>query len=295
MLIIPSPAKINLHLRVLRKRPDGYHEIATLMHAIDLCDEMSFRRIGRGVELETSGISVDQGAGNLASRAARLLMDNYRPSKGVRITLKKHIPVAAGLGGGSSNAATTLKALNRLWGLDLKMERLHHFASALGSDVPFFLSGAAAVGRGRGEILSPVAPLENLHLLLVVPPFQVTSTWAYANLNLELTKTDDDISMMQSIINTEKIEDWAPLLRNDLEASVIRRYPEIERIKVELLRNGAEVALMSGSGPVVFGLYIKKGIARQAAEILKGEGRRVILSRTITRMETPESLRGPGE
>ena len=295
MFILPSHAKINLHLRVLRVRGDGYHEIATLLHAIDLSDEMTFSRTDSGVHLQVSGLPVEGGRDNLAHRAATLLMRNHKASGGVRISLIKRIPVAAGLGGGSSNAAVTLTALNRLWDFHLSRERLHELAATLGSDVPFFLSGAAALGRGRGEILSPLPALKGLYLVLVVPPFQVTSARAYGDLNLELTKSNDDISMMQSITSAEKIKDWAPLLRNDLEAPVIGRHPEIEQIKAELMRSGAQAALMSGSGPTVFGLYIQRDVAGRATKALSGKGWEVILSRTITEFESSQNLSAPRE
>lgn len=290
MLHFKSPAKINLHLRVLGKRGDGYHDVATILHTIDLSDDMSFRQAERGIHLHASGYPLPEDENNLAYRAAALLMENYGPAKGVYITLKKRIPVAAGLGGGSSNAATTLLALNRLWNLNLSQDQLHNAAAALGSDVPFFLNGPAAVGRGRGEILSPIPTLGSLPLVLVIPQFKVTTAWAYANLNLGLTKPGDDTNIIQTIISTKKIEHWASLLQNDLEAVVIRRYPIIEQMKAALKARGAEVALMSGSGPAVFGLFKEKEVAGTVADALQGEGKTVILTRTLSRLERVHNL-----
>ncbi len=285
IITLKSPAKINLHLRVLHKRADGYHEIATFFHAIDLSDEMDFRLEERGIHLETSGHPVPSGEDNLAYRAAAILMEEYRPGKGVHITIRKRIPVAAGLGGGSSNAAAALSALNRLWNLKLKREKLFEHAASLGSDVPFFLSGPAALGRGRGEILSEVPPLGGIPLLLVIPRFQVTAAWAYSNLNLRLTKPVDDISMIQSLAGKEKIEHWASLLCNDLEPAVIERHPIIEQIKTELKSEGAQAVLMSGSGPAVFGLFKEESRARRAADALRDIERTIILAQTLSESE----------
>lgn len=289
MLLLKSPAKINLHLRVLGKRPDGYHEIVTFFHAIDLWDDMVFSPVERGIHVETRGYPVPGGEDNLAYRAAALLLKYYGLEKGVHISINKRIPVAAGLGGGSSNAATTLLALNRLWQLDLSIEQLHEHAATIGSDVPFFLTGAAAVGRGRGEILSPAAPLDGIPVVLVIPPFQVTAAWAYSSLNLGLTKPVDDISMFQSFIRTNEIEQWAPLMRNDLEPGVIQRYPVIDQIKGELRERGAQGALMSGSGPAVFGLFKEEEAAKGAAEAVKDVGRTVILTRTLSKQALVDS------
>lgn len=289
MLHLKSPAKVNLHLRVLGKRPDGYHQIATFFHAIDLSDDLVFSVVERGIRLDVQGFPVPGGEDNLAYRAATLLLKYYGVGKGVHISINKRIPVAAGLGGGSSNAATALVALNRLWQLNLSGEELHRHAAELGSDVPFFLTGPAAVGRGRGEILSPAAPVGGIHVVLAVPPIQVTAAWAYSNLNLELTKHVDDISMFQSFIRTNEIEQWAPLMRNDLEPAVIQRYPVIEQIKGELRERGAQGALMSGSGPAVFGLFKEEKAAKGAAEAVKDAGRTVILTRTLSKQAPVDS------
>ncbi len=293
MLFLKSPAKINLHLRVLSKRPDGYHEIATIFQAIDLCDEMTLDVAKDGIRMQSHGFPIPEGETNLAYRAAALMMEHYNPGIGVRITIDKRIPVAAGLGGGSSDAATTLFALNKLWGLNLGLEKLREHAAALGSDVPFFLSGPAAAGRGRGEILSSLPPVKGVCLVLVVPNFEITAAFAYSVLNLGLTKKADDISIIQSSIRKGKINHWGPLLSNDLELAIFERYPIIEQIKTELLEKGkARAALMSGSGPAVYGLFDEESSAREAVEAVKGSDRTVIFTKTLDKVKICNNFHG---
>lgn len=258
MLTLAAPAKVNWFLRVSGIRADGYHDILSLMQCLTLEDFLSFELSDR---LEViSGLQIPL-TENLVYKAALLLKDISGTALGAKIFLKKDIPLAAGLGGGSSDAAATLAGLNRLWGLNLKTQELAGLGETLGSDIPFFFNQPAAVIKGRGELVSPVRLSKPHIILLVKPRVAVSSAWAYAEFDRlsvsrsELTKEADNIKL---IIQAFEQGDYAYLsseLKNDLEPYVISRYPEIGDIKTKLLQRGAVMALMSGSGSAVFGVF----------------------------------------
>jgi 4-diphosphocytidyl-2-C-methyl-D-erythritol kinase len=256
-----APAKINWSLYVLNKRDDGYHNILSLMHCIGLYDRLVFE-CSDAVEL-ISDMQIPQEQ-NLAFKAASLLKAYAGVEKGARIVLCKEIPSGAGLGGGSSDAAYTLIGLNRLWDLKLGSDELTALGSRLGSDVPFFfgrLSGCAmAVAEGRGEILKPLKAETSHALLIVKPSISVATSWAYANIKPEndLTKIEDKINNIQLIFRAVNSGDnilLKALAHNDFEGIVIEKHPVIGDIKNKLLDAGAALALMSGSGSAVFGLF----------------------------------------
>ncbi len=261
-----SPAKINLHLEVLERRGDGYHEIQSLMTRIDLFDQMEIHPGGRGVRLTTEGEAIPGGSENLASRAAQLFCLEAGVPADLEVRIKKKIPVAAGLGGGSGNAAAVLLALNDLYPHRLDQASLLGLASRLGADVPFFLFQKPALARGRGDRLTAVKIPEGLGFLLLVPPFRVSTPWAYETFD-QITggKTKDRTHLEESY---PTLGDLLPVLKNDLEIPALSRYPEIGRKKEELLRLGASGALMSGSGPVTFGIFPSKKEAEDALKRL---------------------------
>ena len=251
MITALSPAKVNLILKVLRRREDGYHDIASLMQKVSLADEMEFAPGQDGISLSCPGSDLPTGEGNLVVRAARALFAEAGFAGGVEITLRKRIPTAAGLGGGSSNAATTLTVLNDLFRFGFDRERLIRIGARLGADIPFFIYGSPAWAFGIGELLEPAETPPGMWLVLVNPGFEVPTKWVYQSLNLPLTKTP----LKYTIPTFSGVRDLAAALSNDLETVTVARHPVLEELKGFLLRQGALVSLMSGSGPTVFGLF----------------------------------------
>lgn len=260
-----SPAKVNLHLEVLERRPDGYHEIQTLMHRVGLYDQIEIREGGEGIRLVTQGEAVPEGTDNLACQAARLFCQELGIKDDLEIRIRKRIPVGAGLGGGSSNAATTLMALNELLQAGLDDQLLIALGARLGADVPFFIFQKPALARGKGEILTPVKLPAQLWFLMMVPPFQISTAWAYETYDRVAGQRKEATPIQESFPD---VADLLLVLKNDLEIPAFTRYPEIGRMKEELLRKGARGALMSGSGSVVFGLFVGPEEARRTEQNL---------------------------
>jgi len=266
-----SPAKINLHLAVLRKREDGYHDIATLMQKISLCDEMTFSlgARGGGLTLKCPGSDLPVDERNIVYRAAKAYLSRVSYEKGVAISIKKKIPVAAGLGGGSSNAATTLISLNEMLGKGLSKGELIKIGKELGADVPFFLFGKTAWAFGVGDILQAAENIPPLWFLLVNPGFSVSTKAIYEGLNLGLTKDTINYSIPRFQIRTGN--NLIEGLKNDLEGVTLNLHPQLNQLKKALLRCGARGALMSGSGPTVFGIFEREDRALKAKEALTKE------------------------
>ncbi len=265
MITAESPAKVNLILKVLQRREDGYHDIASLMQKISLADRMEFSPRPGGVTLRCPGSDLPTDERNLVMQAARALFSEAGYRGGVAIALYKRIPMAAGLGGGSSNAATTLSVLNHLFQFGFDRERLIRIGTRLGADVPFFLYDNTAWAFGIGEILKPAAVPPGMWLVLVNPGFEVPTRWVYQSLNLPLTKTP----LQYSIPSFSGARDLASSLTNDLEKVTVVRYPVLDELKGFLLRQGALGSLMSGSGPTVFGLFESEPDATQAEGALR--------------------------
>ena len=269
MISKTAPAKVNLTLRVLGKRTDGYHDILSLMQRISLCDEMLFSPRDRGVVVRCPDSSLPEDEGNIAYRAAAAFISRTESPPGVEIAIRKRIPIAAGLGGGSSNAATTLMTLNEMAGYPLTREELMRMGTELGADVPFFIFGDTAWASGIGDHLIAATPLPRLRFVLVNPGFTVSTKMVYQSLNLGLTNP----SIRYSIPRFSTLEDVIGGLTNDLEKVTVGRHPVLDHIKNLLLENGARGALMSGSGPTVFGIFTDEASALQAEKNL-GQGNR---------------------
>ena len=269
---IKSPAKVNLFLRVTGRRDDGFHDIYSLFQPISLYDELTVETSGGdSITVECRAPGVPSGASssdNLAYRAADLFLREAGLKKAVTIEIKKEIPVGAGLGGGSGNAAAVLMALNELTGADFGEESLREMGARLGSDVPFFIMKSPAIARGRGEILVP-ATLPAYEYVLINPGFSVETARIYGN--LDLTKCGGDNILSYSVDSPPSSEEVSGLLVNDLEAVTTGLYPEITGLKDLLSDKGATGALMSGSGPTVFGIFSDGAAADGAYAALQKE------------------------
>ncbi|MBI5427733.1 MAG: 4-(cytidine 5'-diphospho)-2-C-methyl-D-erythritol kinase [Nitrospinae bacterium] len=273
-LAFRTPAKINLGLQVFRKREDGYHELETLLQMVSLYDDMELESRPQGIELECDVAEIPRDGSNLAIKAARLLQKTYpdRRDLGARIRLTKRIPAGGGLGGGSGNAAGALLGLNVLWDLGLDREKLLSLAAQLGSDVPFFLFAASALGRGRGERLYPLQPAKKFNVVLVNPRFPIATSWVYGSLKLELTKRENNISILRQFYSKSDVARLGAHLHNDLEPVVLQGYPVIQVIKDRLRSLGAKGSLLSGSGSTVFGVFDDPGVAENACSQLSKQG-----------------------
>jgi 4-diphosphocytidyl-2-C-methyl-D-erythritol kinase len=266
---LKAPCKVNYRLEVLRRRPDGYHDLRMIMQRVDLCDDITITLSDTpGVRVTCGSEGVPDGPGNIAWRAADALLSQSGRQTGLDIAIDKNIPVAAGLGGGSSDAATVLMGVNDLLGLGLSETELMAMGVKLGADVPFFIFKRTALAEGIGEVLTPLAAVPPAWLVLVNPRLPVSTAWVYQNLQLT---NRDTISTIPLFFDT--VRDLCAVLANDLESVTIGRYPVIREIKEQLLREGAVGALMSGSGPTVFGVFESETDARAcAARIAAGSG-----------------------
>jgi 4-diphosphocytidyl-2-C-methyl-D-erythritol kinase len=255
MLTFYAPAKINWFLKVLYQREDGFHEIQSLMQKVSLYDMLRFYETDQIIVTSNTTIPVEK---NLVYRATKLMAQKHNVQKGASVYLKKQIPESAGLGGGSSDAATTLIGLNTLWGLNLPQSELHAMAETLGSDVPFFLYNPIALVSGRGEHISPCKAEKSVDILLVNPNLAVSTAWAYKNLKRPLTNATDNTKIVLDCIIKGDIayfKNHKIHPQNDLEHAVIEEYPVIGQIKQKLSEEGAVIAMMSGSGSTVFGVF----------------------------------------
>jgi len=272
-----SPCKVNLVLNILGKRADGFHELETVLHPVNVCDEMTFARGGSGVQLTCSHPELPADSKNLVHRAATSFLAAANIADGVRIHLQKNLPLAGGIGGGSANAAVTFTALNELFGLPLPLEKLHELAAALGSDVPFFLYDQPALATGRGE---KIRTLENFPALkgraffLAHPGFGISTPWSYQNLarfpealNGKKGRADELIAALQKGI-------WPGAARafyNSLEAPAFDKFPVLQLYQEFLQANGALVSLMSGSGSTTFAITENLAAAETLAEKFKSQ------------------------
>lgn len=290
-LTYPSYAKINWTLEILGRRPDGYHELRTLLQTVSLADRLTFIPLDDGIEIECAHPDVPLDRTNLVHQAASRLLELTGLRRGVRIAIEKNIPTAAGLGGGSSNAAVTLMALCRLWDLRLDPADLFSIGSALGSDVPFFFLGGTCLGAGRGEEVYPIAEAPTRHLLLINPGILIPAREAYANLPHELTNRTTVDMMPLSLKAAYAFSEAgnglrvAELLKNDLEIPVLPRYPLLGEIKRRLGEAGADGVLMSGSGSTVFGIFESEDARDGAQSDLSDTGWRCLPARTLGRRE----------
>lgn len=269
-LIEKAPAKINLSLDVLNKRPDGYHEVRMVMTTVDLADRIEFERLETDdIIVRSTSSYVPEDERNLAYKAAQLMKQRYGITSGVAIKIVKEIPVAAGLAGGSSDAAATIRGLNKLWRLDLKLSELMELGAKIGSDVPFCIDGGTALATGRGEEIMKLPAPPPCWVVLAKPALSVSTAETYRDLDLKDVQHPDVEGMMTAIQNQDYYEMCAQL-GNVLESVTIKKRPDVHQIKSLMVRMDADGVLMSGSGPTVFGLTRHESRLNRICNSLKG-------------------------
>ena len=282
-LSLRSYAKLNLFLQVINKRPDGYHNLVTLFERIDLFDDLELTLNPTGdIRVFCDHPDVPTDSRNLVFKAAQLLKDDFALQEGVDFVIKKRIPVAAGLAGGSSNAATALLGLSRLWKLDLTRRELLACARTLGSDVPFFIYDCSwAIGTGRGDRIKPLILDTKLWHILIVPSIKMYTKEVFEAVNLELTKTNDDVNIFTRSLKKSDISVIGGLLRNDLESPIIKLAPDLRKFKDHMMTLNTQGVSFSGSGPALFGLTADRQQAEEIKDILQKQYPQVFAVRTF--------------
>lgn len=264
--------KINLGLDVLGRRPNGYHDVRMVMQTVYLYDQILLEKTDKeGISLETNLFYLPVNENNLAYRAAKMLIDEFAIKEGVHISLEKHIPVAAGMAGGSSNAAAVLYGMNRLFQLGLTDQELMDRGVQLGADVPYCIMRGTVLAEGIGEKLTPLPAMPKCHVLLAKPPISVSTQKVYEKLDAQEVTKHPDIDGILLGLQTGDLKKITSSMGNVLENVTIMEYPQIERIKDVMKEEGALNAMMSGSGPTVFGIYDDKMLARRAAARIREE------------------------
>lgn len=272
-IVIKAMAKVNLGLDVIRRRENGYHEVKMVMQTVDLYDELTFsKEEGNQIRISTDAGELPIDSDNLIYKAAVLLFEKAGQSYGVWVHLKKNIPIAAGMAGGSTDAASTLIALNHLFDFGYSKEELAELGVKIGADVPYCIFGGTYLCEGIGEILTPLPAAPDFYIVIAKPAFGVSTKYVYENLHIETVNGHPDMNGMVEAIYDGNIQGIIDKMGNVLETVTVKKYPEIEKMKKCLIEHGAENALMSGSGPTVFGLFKEKTIAEYALKQLEKTG-----------------------
>lgn len=262
-------AKINLGLDVLRKREDGYHEVKMIMQTVGIYDILTFEKAESGIHVTVNKSELPVNEDNLIYKSAAAFQKKYNISEGVSIHLEKNIPIAAGMAGGSTDAAATFKAMNSLFGVGASLEELQEMAVSIGADVPYCLMGGTALAEGIGEKLTALPDAPNCYLVVAKPDIDVSTAFVYGNLKADQLKEHPDIDGMVQAIQSRRLEGIIERLGNVLETVTVPAYPVIGQIKDELKADGADGVLMSGSGPTVFGIFVDVQKAEKAFKGLK--------------------------
>ena len=263
-------AKINIGLDVLRRREDGYHELKMIMQTVDICDDLVFEKMKENeIVIRTDREELPVDGSNLIYKAADLLFREKKIVEGVKITLTKRIPIAAGMAGGSSDAAATMRGLNELFGMGYSVQELQGLGVKLGADIPYCLVGGTMLSEGIGEILTPLPAPPDCFLVVAKPDINVSTAFVYGNLRADTLTYHPDIDGMVEALQTGNLKGITDRLGNVLETVTVKEYPVIEEIKVLLRNMGAENALMSGSGPSVFGIFTERETAEAAARAVE--------------------------
>ncbi len=301
-LVLPSFAKVNWLLKVLGKRRDGYHEVVTVYQTINLCDEIFFELAPKSIRLYIEGRKVSSGQDNLLHRAACLLREAKGIRAGIQIRLRKNIPVCAGLGGGSSNAAMALLAINQLWGCNFRRQDLAKMGAELGSDVPFFLSGGTALGVGRGEKLHHFPDtLGTRHLVLVYPRLEIPTSQAYSvgdrqhwNRSRILTSERMDTTILRFREVLKRKTSLGTNLENDFEGPLLDKYPVLAKTKQILEEAGCKKVMLCGSGSTLMGLNEPFEVDRVMEAVLDSDVGEVFYQQTLSRKRYREILTRSG-
>ena len=264
-------AKINLGLDVLRRRENGYHDVKMVMQTVGIYDELTFEKIEEGIVVTTDKEELPTDKGNLIYRAAELLTEKYQIQEGIRISLKKNIPIAAGMAGGSTDAAAVFHGMNTLFNLHMDEKTMQEEGVKIGADVPYCIMGGTALSEGIGEVLTALPAPPKAVLCIAKPDINVSTKFVYENLHIETVKDHPDIDGMVQAIREGDLRGITDRMANVLETVTVKEYPIIEEIKKKMLESGAENALMSGSGPTVFGVFAEEAGAREAMEGIRKE------------------------
>ena len=278
MLKINGYSKINLSLDVLSKREDGYHNLQMIMQSLELHDEITLERISSGIVIDCNAMYVPANSSNIAYKAAEMMIRENALSCGVKISIKKNIPVAAGLAGGSTDAAAVIKGMNSMLGLNKSQQELMMLGKTIGADVPYCIMGGTALAEGIGERLTKLKPLSNIPVILVKPRIGVSTAWVYGNLNINEIKDRPQTDRLIEAVNTQDIKFISKNMKNVLESVTIKKYSIINDIKERLVKLGASGSMMSGSGPTVFGIFEDKQMAESAFNSLKHSEHECILT-----------------
>ncbi len=268
---IKAHAKINLGLDVLRRRPDGYHEVKMVMQSVGLCDELTLQKIPDGILLTTDDPELSCGEDNLVFRAAKLMFSTFPVPGGVHIHLQKKIPIAAGMAGGSADAAAAMKGICRLYDLDTSLSGLMELGMTLGADVPYCVLGGTALAEGIGEKLTPLTPAPDFFIVGAKPDISVSTKYVYEHLDAAGIQKHPDIDGMVLSIESGSLQGILDRMGNVLESVTVPAHPVIDTLKRRLRELGAVNSLMSGSGPTVFGIFLSERMAEFACEQLKSE------------------------
>ena len=271
-VVIKAMAKVNLGLDVLRRRENGYHDVKMVMQTVNLYDTLTLSKMEEGNTITTNTGELPLNEDNLIYKAAKLLFEHTGKENGVSIHLDKQIPIAAGMAGGSTDAAATLLGLNSLYEFGLTKEELAEIGVKIGADVPYCIYGGTYLSEGIGEVLTRLPDAPDCYVVIAKPGIGVSTKYVYENLHIETVKKHPDIDGMLEAIKAGNLDGVAKKMENVLETVTIKRYPEIETMKKCLLENGAENALMSGSGPTVFGIFKEENIAKRALFKLEETG-----------------------
>lgn len=278
-------AKINIGLDVLRRRPDGYHEVKMIMQTVDIYDDLLLEKTAQpGIQIQTDHEELPVNRDNLIYRAAALLMEDKKMTEGVKITLTKRIPIAAGMAGGSSDAAAAMRGLNVLFDMGYSVEDLQRLGVKLGADIPYCIVGGTMLSEGIGEILTPLPAPPDVHLVVAKPDINVSTAFVYGNLHVERLQEHPDIDGMVQALSRGDLQGICDRMGNVLETVTVQEYPVIEEIKQVMRKKGALNALMSGSGPTVFGIFTDRKLAESAAEAIarKNLARQIFVTGFLT-------------
>ena len=264
-------AKINLCLDVLRRREDGYHEVRMVMQTVGIYDELTFSRTECGIMVTTDSEELPIEEDNLIYKAANLMKDKYDIREGIHIHLQKNIPIAAGMAGGSADAAAAMKGISRMFGLDTSLLELMELGASIGADVPYCVIGGTALAEGIGEKLTPLEPAPECFVLVAKPDINVSTRYVYERLNVAAIEKHPDIDGMVAAIGKGSLQGILDRMENVLESVTVQEYPVVDALKQRMKELGAVNSLMSGSGPTVFGIFLEKRLAEAALDRLAQE------------------------